>query len=111
VVSWLAAYLKQTLTYWEEIGLDGYGKQVFATPVQIPGRWEERAEYFINPAGQSEPSKAVAYLDRDVKIGDYLMLGSSAVANPQAVGSAHRVFDFRKIPGIMAEDYERRVLM
>lgn len=83
--------LTQTATYWAKSGVDGYGKNTFAAPVQMPCRWEERADLFRDFAGREVVSAAVVYTADAVETEGYLFLGTSAGAYPYDVAGAFEV--------------------
>ena len=110
-MSLLTRNLKQTITLWSFNGLDNTGDPAFASTVQISGRWEDRTEKFVNARGEETRSRSRVYLDQDVNLGDYLFLGTDATADPTGVVAAFAVQDFRKIPNIDGDQFERRVLL
>lgn len=67
----------QTLVYWplQEQTFDAYGKPQLTAPIEIKGRWEDRAEEFIDSRDTCRTSRAVVYPDRDLEVGGKLMLG------------------------------------
>lgn len=89
-------HLTQTATRWQTTP-DGFGGFSFSPPQQIKCRWEQRSE--LLPGSTVEVSKAIVYVDRDVYPEDYLILGSSAAANPISLG-ALKVKEFSKIPDL-----------
>lgn len=87
--------LKQSVTWWA-IAPDGFGGDTFAAPVVIKCRWEEKQEVIAElsglPATKELMSKAVVFVDRDIKVGDYLCLGDKTpIANPTTVLGALKV--------------------
>lgn len=103
--------LRQDLTYWGSPAPNGYGGFAFAAPVACKGRWEDREELFIDPAGEQLMSSAVAYPAIDVEIGGYLYLGTSVGADPVVVSGARRIQQFAKSPSMKAraDEFERKV--
>ena len=102
-------YLKQQVTWWGTSN-GGYGP-TFAAPLPIAGRWEDKVELFINEEGEQSTSKAVAYVDQEVAVGDYLYLGDSSAADPSQVAGAYRVRNFSKIPNLRANKFIMRAMM
>ena len=101
---------RQDATLWTLTGSTGvYAEPVYAVPVAIKVRWEERDELFLNSAGEKEVASDVVYLGIDVKGGDFLFLGTSAAATP--VDAAKVVNDFRKTPDLRVSGFERRALL
>jgi len=100
--------LRQTATYWQVTGYDGYNEPVFAAPVQIRCRWEYRVEKVQNDDGQEVVSKARVFLDREVSTDDFIALGTFADADPRRVFGAWRVLTFRSIPSLDGKSFERK---
>lgn len=107
-MDFLTAYLTQTATLWSKTGRDGYGNPTFAAPVQIPCRWERRTEQVKSVSGDIILSRARVFLDRDVELGDYLFLGTSATADPRDVATAFEVLDFKSTPSLEGTSFERK---
>lgn len=104
-------FLPQTATYWAITGIDGYNEKTFAAPVTVPCRWEGRTELVKTGDGETVASRARIFLDQDVVEGGFLYLGTSAVADPQKVDGAYSILTFVKIPGLYAEQFERRAYL
>lgn len=69
----LETMLTDKATYWAP-GDPPYqeGQRVWAEPVELSCRWEDRAELFVNAAGQEESSRSVVYVSEDVAEGGVL---------------------------------------
>lgn len=102
--------LREDLTFWGSPTPNGFGGFTFAAPVGCKGRWEDKQELFIDPAGEQLMSSAVAYPAIDVEIGGYLFLGTSAGADPTVVGGARRIQQYAKSPSMRAraDEFERK---
>lgn len=109
---------KQTAVYWalassESGGLDydEFGQPVVTTPVEIDCRWEDRTEEFIDSAGRTNLSRAIVYVDRDMRPGDILMLGDTDditdETNIKENDGAWEVKRFDKVPDIRANEFLR----
>jgi hypothetical protein len=108
----LSLGLKQIATYWRATGIDGFGEKTYSAPVQIKCRWEERSEFIRTADGNQVPSRARVFLEDDVALDDYLMLGKSTETDPRKLDNiAFQVMDFRKIPSLDATDFERLALL
>lgn len=107
-MNFLTMGLKQTCTYWEPNGVDGYNKPSFAAPVTLKCRWEERTEKIQSDEGVEVLSRARIFLDQDVKVGGYLLLGESTDSSPLYVPNAFRIITFRKTPGLIGDEAERK---
>lgn len=113
MTSFLRRNLNQTISYWAPSTVDAAGDITFSAPVEIKGRWEERTELFVTQNGEERRSRGVVYLDRDIVIDGFLMLGSTTASSldPRDETSAFRILDFRKVPNLKATDYERRAII
>ena len=65
----------QQATYWAPEANDGFGGKVFASPVLITCRWQDKTDLVRNTDGREVVSSAVAYVDRDLNTEGYLALG------------------------------------
>lgn len=110
-MSFVTRNLKQDVTYWSPSSFDQFGNQVWGTPAVIKGRWEDRTDLFIIETGEEVRSRARVYLNSDVVVGGYLFLGVSSSTDPGTVTGAREIRDFRKIPTITADLFERRALL
>jgi len=99
---------KQTATLWVRTGVDQFGQPRFATPVEIPCRWEESIAEFTTPTGEKTISRAIVYPDRSLAPGDYLWEGelADAPSNPLTDKFAWEIKRADAIPDTRA----RRVL-
>lgn len=74
-------HYKQIATLWVTTP-NGFGGYLFASPVAVNCRWEEKTE--LVPTSTDVISKAIVYMGTDttVKVGDHLVLGESADLSP-----------------------------
>lgn len=105
------AKFPQTATYWAQSGVDGVGDSTFSSPVELAVRWEDRREQIEDGTGRTLRSRAVVFLQQDVGIGDFLLLGTSTASDPRTLAGAFEVQDFRKIPNASATRFERRAMV
>jgi len=110
-MSFLTTFLKQKITYWRKTGVDGFNDETFALPVTILARWEDRATTVIGTEGVEVLSNSRVYLAQDIATGDYLMNGISTGTDPRSIEAANRVLNFRKVPDLTANDFERRAFV
>lgn len=100
------------LTWWPRTSDDGYGGFIFGTPVLVPCRWEDKQMLFRSRTGEEEMSQAVAYVDRSLEIGDYLMKGDQRhLSNPTLLEEAYEIKQFSEIPDIRYIKTERKAIM
>lgn len=69
------AFRKQKAVLFAVTGFDRYGEGVFAAPVEIDVRWNDRSREALSPQGRTRVFDAEAVLDRDVVEGSLLWLG------------------------------------
>lgn len=111
-MSWLHAFFNQTATRWPTQGLDLYGQPQFGAPSLINCRWEEKQQFISTAEGFDTLSRAQVFVAIDIPIGDYLFLGNAiGVTDPRTHAGAARVLEFRKIPDLMADEFERRAFL
>jgi len=101
-------FLKRTYTqdavYWGPVTEDGYGAKVYATPIQIKCRWEERDQTLTNPKGAIIGSRARVFVLQDVEEEGFLFQGKLAdlsnehKANPMGLDKAWSIKQFEKVP-------------
>lgn len=107
----LERMLKQKAIYWQKIGEDDYGRPTFAKYRLINCRWEDAHEEFLNTEGTKEISQSVVNVDRDLKVGDILLLGQfnnvSDVTDPRNDPNAFEVGLFEKTPNLKATKFLR----
>ena len=101
----------QDITHWERTDIpDGFGGFIYAAPVPLKARWEDKVDLITNSEGREIRSSARVFVGVDMKIDDYLIEGITTEADP-VVAKARLIQDFRKIPGIAAEIFERRAFL
>ena len=73
---------KQTCVYWafassDSAGedYDDFGQPQWSSPIEILCRWENVSEEFVDAKGTRQVSRSKVYVDRDVRVGELLMLG------------------------------------
>lgn len=95
---------KQKAVYWARGNPDVFGSFAFLEPVEIDCRWEDTAQEFLSPLGETLVSRSMVHVDRVMFPGDRLKLGEleSSDANPNE-GFEIRRFD--RLPNIKATEY------
>lgn len=64
---------KQVAVWWSRSATpDNFGSYTFAGPVEIACRWVDQIGEFRNARAEALNSKAVVYVDREMKVGDML---------------------------------------
>lgn len=110
-MSFLTKHLKDLTTFWSVTGVTVDGDPTFAAPKAITTRWEEKQAVFTNAAGEEASAGAVVFVKEDMKAGDFLFLGTSAVADPTTVVAAREIQGWSKIKQLTGSDYERRAFL
>jgi len=98
----------QTAVYWGTPVKDGYGGFTFASPVEIPCRWEDRIGQFTSRGGEQIYTKATIYVLQDLDDSGYLFLGTLAdisgeddAGAPKDIVNAFEIKRFDKLPALM----------
>lgn len=95
---------RQKAVWWQrQTEPDKFGRLSFAEPVEIACRWDDNIGEFRNQFGQTVASKAVVYVDREMKVGDKLMSGpisSDTPEDPTTEDNALEIQGFMKTPNI-----------
>lgn len=66
----------QTAVYWGPTGqIDRNGNPVLDDPIELPCRWEDVNELFLNSEGEQEVSNAKVYVDRVLQLEGWLKKG------------------------------------
>lgn len=102
---------RQTGLYWGPPSPDGNGGFAFPDPVEIDCRWEELYGLSQDPVSHVEIPSATVYVDRDVEVNGYLLLGDlesgQEGTDPQDLPEARLIKGFRKIPNLRATEFLR----
>lgn len=109
-MSYLTKNLPQSVTHWAKSGArDNYGNPTWDGPVVLNGRWEMKVEKILNTLGEEIIVQSTVFLDTDIAVGDYLMLGefSSGEVNPLLLPTAYEVKAFFKTPNLRGTEFER----
>jgi hypothetical protein len=121
-VSIISRMRKQRAVFWAASGVSESGLLLWDDPVEIPVRWEETREalQFTRLDREIDPGvdetlrfRADVYVDREVRVGDYLMLGSlaSSTSPDPRDEESWEVQAFSKIPNIKAKENLYSVVM
>ena len=95
--------LRQQAVWWRKTGTDRFGKGVFADPVQIKCRWENRMGQYFNAKGEANDSKATVYVGQELSVGDVLSEGeleSGTPDDPKMDPTAFPIKGFDIIPSL-----------
>lgn len=116
-MSLISKMRKQIAVYWAiaDEPFDSHGRPVFADPVEISCRWEDKTEKFVDQNGEEVLSQAKVFVDRDVCIGGVLMLGSIGsglnLTDPKKNVGAYEIRRFEKLPNLKVTEYLRTVYL
>lgn len=84
--------LPQVATYWAASNdTDRYGNKIFSAPIQVPCRWEDSIQTVMNKKGEEFTSKSRVFFESDKSLDGYLLLGTSAEANPTGLDNAYEI--------------------
>lgn len=102
---------RQDAVWWSKNPTpDEFGAVSFSDPVQIKCRWEDREGQILNAQEEIVPSMTTVYVDRDMKIGDKLKLGSldtNTPPDPREDRDAYEIQGWEKIPNFKAKEFLR----
>ncbi len=110
-MSFITNRLNQAATYWAVTGADASGDPTFAAASARKVRWEQRSAVFTRPNGEEASSSDVVFVKEDMSAGDFLFLGTSAVADPKTLEAAKEIQGFSKIPQLIGSEFERRAFL
>ncbi len=110
-MSFLIRHRKQLTTFWSATGVTVDGDPTFAVPKAITTRWEEKQAVFTNAAGEEASAGAVVFVKEDMKAGDFLLLGTSTVADPTTLAASREIQGWSKIPQLIGSGFERRAFL
>lgn len=72
---------------------------MFAPPIAIKCRWEDRTERFRSQIDNDEHvSAAIVHLDRSASVGDYLFPGPTTEPDPTSLPGSYKIQRFDNIP-------------
>ena len=92
------AGLIHQVTYWAVGAVDGFGKETFAAPVLLAGKWKDIFIQRIQGQTVSEPIKTEVDVAQEVKVGGYLALGNfTGTADPQSIEEAKIIQQVRTV--------------
>lgn len=106
-------FLRQTAVYWAPYAPDGFGGMEYEIPVEIPVRWTDKQELFINDKMETQLSKAVIMVDVDLAVNGMISLMSISdlvIGDYSPAGdSAYKIKAFQKMPDVKAKQFVRKV--
>jgi len=111
--------LNQTAVYWSSPKENGYGGVDYADPIQISCRWEDKQQIIGTITGNQiigfqNMSRAIVYVDRDLDVDGWLMLGtlddltdssgdsSGEYYDPHQIAGAYIIKRFEKMPSLQS---------
>lgn len=109
--------LIQDCVYWGSPVENGYGGVTYAFPIEIKCRWEDRQQIIGTITGNQiigfqNMSRAIVYVDRDVDVDGWLMLGtlddltdsegdsSGEYYDPHQIANAYIIKRFEKMTAL-----------
>lgn len=99
---------RQRAVYWEQNGIDRYGKLSYLKAVEIRCRWDDGVVDARSAEGATLSFNATVYVDREMKVGDMLKKGELESAdnhnNPTSDPEAKRIQRFSITPNFKATE-------
>lgn len=122
MASFVQRNLNQTAVYWSSPSNDGYGKLVFADPVEIDCRWVDKTEVILSRtaragAGEELISHAQIQASQDLDEQGMLFLGElddlsvDEKANPTTISRSYSIKQFDKVPTIEGDAFYRKAYL
>lgn len=104
--------LKQIATWWST-SPNGTGGDLFAVPVLVACRWEDRQEKYTGQVDRREHvSKAIVFVDRSVAVGDYLCLGDqTATPDPTSLVGADKIQRQQQFPDLRNAEAQFKAIL
>lgn len=114
----IADVMTATAVYWppeSDGSYDQQGRPEIGEPCEISCRYEEKVQEIIDDAGTTVISKGELMVDRDIKAGGIIMLGTFAdvtdINVPKNNEGAWEILVFTKIPDFIGEEYLRMAFL
>lgn len=101
----------QTATLWARSAVNAAGDPSWGDPASIAVRWEKRSAVVQNAKGEEKKGSSIVWVGTEVSEGDMLLLGTSAVADPNTVTGAKRVLGFEETPSVDGTLMERQAVV
>ena len=98
---------KQDAVYWERVGVNYDGTEIFDDPIDIKVRWEDVQELFVDEQGEEGRSTSLIMMGFMAKSGSWLKLGKFELStgelpptNPRGIEGAWPIRQREAIPDI-----------
>lgn len=94
---------RQKAVWWQRLSPDEYGEFSYAVPVEVSCRWDDTAQEFLDPKGETQTSRSVVYVDRLMTVGDRLKRGeleSDTADDPSEEAEAFEIRRFDQNPNL-----------
>lgn len=91
-------HCKQRATWWVRAGKDKYASPTWVTPVPVKVRWEHATRTAVDAEGNEYISQDTVYVDREMTVGDKIMLGVSA--SPVPPTGSIEIKSFERVPNL-----------
>lgn len=99
---------RQRAIYWAFTGeLDHYGRPSFLPPIEIHCRWVDESQELRSPQGTIVNFSSKVYVDRVMKIGEFLKRGeleSNTSDDPTSESDTHMIQRFDQLPNLRATE-------
>lgn len=71
----LSRFTKDAIVYWKKTGDDAFSKPIYAIPVQVMVRWEDKQVEIVTADGRKIMSKSYMLLSSEITLGSWVWLG------------------------------------
>jgi len=116
-MSWVDRYLIHALVYWAAPTPDGTGGYTYDTPVEITGRWVDKAERFQTSMGDTFVSRSIVHADQELEVGGVLWKGSLSslsaeeITNPMLLAAAYAIRVYQSTPNVAGTITVRKAIL
>lgn len=102
--------LRQDITYWGPGVQNLYGQAAPAAPILIKGRWQDKIQQVVSMSGEEVTSSAEVYVDREVAISGFLVLGDQT-DQPTPTDDAREIRNYSSMPDLRTLGAERKAYL
>jgi hypothetical protein len=112
---------RQDAVLWLFLREDHFGAKIYADPVQIKVRWEDKTEEFLDRSGNTTISRAQVFVENRIPERSVLWRGKMSEAvivdgedgspNPFVNEGAYEVRQFAEQPDMKAKKFLRYVML
>jgi len=120
LIKFVEGALSQTAVYWGNPQNDGFATEVYDAPIEIPCRWEGKAQYVKgwDAKGNVIEYIGIIYVKQDLDENGCLFLGTlndltgEAYESPKSMDEVYIIKQFEKLPVLKSNtEFLRRAFL